>query len=126
MQLGYQIPGQVKYKGWKRKAVLKKLAEKHFDKNFVYRKKMGFSIPLAQWMSSDRYYSIIRTILSRESLLDEILPRNIIDSVMDEFSKNPKLHASRVWSILWFQIWEGLFISKCYAPDARLSDLTKY
>ena len=38
------------------KIIIKKLASKYFSKEFVYRKKIGFSSPFGDWCSSKKYW----------------------------------------------------------------------
>ena len=38
-----KIPNKFKLNGFKQKYILKKIAERYFDKKFIYRKKIGFS-----------------------------------------------------------------------------------
>ena len=45
-----KIPSEFKLKGNISKYILKKTFQKHFNKKFLNRKKMGFSAPLSKWL----------------------------------------------------------------------------
>lgn len=48
-----KIPNKFKLNGYKQKYILKKIAERYFDKKFIYRKKIGFSSPITDWISNN-------------------------------------------------------------------------
>ena len=44
------------------KFITKKIAEKYFTKDFVYRKKMGFEVPIGHWIKTkwkNRFYDVL-------------------------------------------------------------------
>ena len=47
-----KIPNKFKLNGYKQKYILK-IAERYFDKKFIYRKKIGFSSPITDWISNN-------------------------------------------------------------------------
>lgn len=55
-ELSAQIPAEVNLNSvngqWSGKQLLKKILEKHYPKDFIYRKKMGFSIPQEKWFGT--------------------------------------------------------------------------
>jgi len=46
-----------------RKAVLKKVAEKYLPWDLVYRRKMGFTPPIGEWLASARYAPLLERVL---------------------------------------------------------------
>ena len=123
VELGYALDHRIRYRRFERKAVLKAVARKYVDSAVIDRRKMGFSIPQARWLQEKRWAPIVRSIVSRRSLLDEFISRPVIRETLAAFEEGNSSEANRVWLLLWFQIWEGLFISRVYRPTQRLSDL---
>jgi asparagine synthase (glutamine-hydrolysing) len=82
---------------------LKKLAERYFPADFVHRPKMGFGIPLAEWLRGS-----LRKVL-RETLLDAPLmaPLSgaVIERTLREFESGRDGHESRLWALLMFGCW---------------------
>lgn len=123
IELGYALSHHTRYKGYKSKAVLKKVAEKYIDREIIHRKKMGFSIPQEKWLSSEKMFSNVCQIISRRTCLDDYIRRDYVNQILHDFKKGQPGHANRIWLLLWFQVWEGLFVSRIYRPGQRLSEL---
>jgi len=46
-----------------------------------------------------------------------------MNKIFNEFENGNHNHANRIWQILVYQIWDGLFISKKYSKEQKLADL---
>lgn len=123
IELGYSLDHRLRYRHFRRKAVLKAIAEKYIDHNVIHRKKMGFSIPQAEWLASDCWLPVVKRLIDRPSEMDRFVSRAEATRVLREFAGGQREHANRIWLFLWFQIWEGLFLSKIYHPEQKLSEL---
>lgn len=123
MEYGYSMCNKNRFKKMVRKAVLKKIAEKYLDRDIVYRKKMGFSIPKYEWLSDRSVFATVKRLIGRKSALDDFLKREWIEQVIGEFEAGRVEHANRIWLLLWFQIWEGVFVSRIYNRDQMLTEL---
>ena len=68
---------------WERKLLLKKLAERYFAKAFVYRPKMGFSMPLQKWFApgGELHQPVRDRLLSTTSPLATLFERSAIDAL---------------------------------------------
>ena len=51
-----KIPVNLKSNFLSNKFILKKVAEKYYDKEFIYRPKNGFSMPINYWMKKKNFY----------------------------------------------------------------------
>ena len=120
---GFSLDHKILYHGLKRKAILKKIAEKYLDKKYINRRKMGFSIPKYDWLSEKNTFKNIKKIINRKSSIDGIINREKMDEIIYEFENGNENHSNRVWQILIYQIWDGLFISKEYVKEQKLTDL---
>jgi asparagine synthase (glutamine-hydrolysing) len=98
-----RLPVQYKVKDGVGKYLLKKLAERYFPPEFVHRPKMGFAIPLADWLRGP-----LRTVL-RETLLNEQLmaplSAPVIERTLRGFDAGRDGHESRLWALLMFGCW---------------------
>lgn len=85
------------------KYLLKRLAERFFPAGFVHRRKMGFGIPLAQWLRGP-----LRPVLEdtlRNGELMHPLEQGVIDRTLAEFLDRNIDHSSRLWALLMFGNW---------------------
>lgn len=123
IELGYSLAHPTRFHRWRRKAVLKRIAQRYIDRDIVQRRKMGFTMPLAAWLSHPRWAKSVAAIIRRPSMLRDYISEEMQELVITEFFSGRREHATRLWLLLWFQVWEGLFVSKIYRPQQSLSEL---
>lgn len=88
-----------------KKYLLKQIVHQYIPKSVMDRPKMGFAIPIAEWMMND-----LRSYL--DEYLSEALIRkqnvfnwNYIDRLKQEFLNGKKEFDQKIWYILMFQMW---------------------
>ncbi len=90
------------------KKILKRYAMKFFDKKFIYRKKMGFSVPLNEFFDqknrNDYFISVVED-LNKSNLMKDKLPENFL------FDKNPYVSVNTKWTIYSFSRWAKIFFN---------------
>lgn len=86
---------------WEGKILLKKVLEKNYPKDFVYRKKRGFSIPLEFWIGNNEKVrkEITERITGTNSTLNHFFDLN----TRKEIIKNGQV--SWVWVLLFLEEW---------------------
>jgi asparagine synthase (glutamine-hydrolysing) len=97
------LPVELKVKDGTGKYLLKKLAERYFPANFVHRKKMGFSIPKAEWLRGPLRENL-KEILRDQSAITPLNNR-VIDKTITEFFAGQNNHASRLWILFMYAQW---------------------
>jgi asparagine synthase (glutamine-hydrolysing) len=122
-EFGFSIPENLLFHRLTRKSILKKISESYFDKNFIHRRKMGFSIPLSKWLSEPEYIDLVKRFSEESLLLPKLIEKEKISSTIIAFQSNPNHNASKVWSLLWLTLWEKLFITKSIDRKTRLSEM---
>lgn len=88
-----------KYEG---KILLKKLLNRHFDHNFVYRQKRGFAVPLEFWFGKggNQQNYLKEKLLSQDSKLKGIFDQKVIEKML----RYPHFSYS-IWSFLVLEEW---------------------
>ena len=79
------------------KAVLKKIAKNYFSEEFVYRKKLGFPLPLEDWfrVKENPYINILESLqFSRKYISQSKLQKLIAKHLSGEN------HGRMLWTIL--------------------------
>ena len=85
------------------KQYLKKYAEAYFPENFIYRNKVGFSIPINDWYSNVLFSQELIDILKEFNLFNVKIRTMINQGPCDK-------HSGRMlWSLLSFAIWVQRF-----------------
>lgn len=85
------------------KYLLKCIAKKHFGYKFVSRPKMGFGLPLGEWIKRDWAIKIKEVIFEKNNLID--LNYDFIEKLYKEHIDGVKDHTQRLWGLYVFNIW---------------------
>lgn len=97
------LPVELKVKNRVGKYLLKKLAERYFPAAFVHRRKMGFGIPLAEWLRGPLRQMLEDTLRNRNAMAPLEMP--LIVETFDEFFHQGVDHSSRLWALLMYGNW---------------------
>lgn len=97
------LPVELKVRGGTGKYLLKKLAERYLPKELIYRRKMGFAIPVADWLRG-KLAPLVDEILFDASLMTP-LNGTVIRKTVKEFREQNIDHSSRLWALLMYGLW---------------------
>jgi asparagine synthase (glutamine-hydrolysing) len=97
------LPVEYKVQNGVGKWLLKKIAERYFPPDLVHRRKMGFGIPLAEWLRGPLRHLLEDTLRTRQAM-DPLSPI-VIESTLDEFFQKNLDPSSRLWALLMFGLW---------------------
>jgi asparagine synthase (glutamine-hydrolysing) len=100
------LPTHLKVHRGTGKYLLKKLAERYLPKDLLYRRKMGFSIPLDKWLRGP-LQEMVRDSLGSRDLMDP-LDATVIQEHVDGFYNRGESHAPRIWSLLMYAKWKEI------------------
>jgi asparagine synthase (glutamine-hydrolysing) len=98
------LPTELKVKRRTGKYLLKKLAERYLPSDLLYRRKMGFSIPLGEWLRGP-LQPMVRDLLFDRNLMDP-LDSVVIQEHVAGFYERGEDRASRIWALLMFAKWK--------------------
>jgi asparagine synthase (glutamine-hydrolysing) len=97
------LPPLLKTKGRTPKYLLKKVAERHLPHDVIYRPKMGFSIPLKQWLLGPLKGYLLERLRNPE--LMEPLRMPAVALLTREFYDHGVDHSQRLWLLLIYALW---------------------
>lgn len=100
-----KLPTSLKLKGGESKYLLKKLAERYLPKDILYRRKQGFSMPVAKWTSGDSADFTLDAINQATPFLQEFFDMKMLNKRIDEHVSGRKKHKNFVWNILNLALW---------------------
>ncbi len=85
------------------KYITKKISEKHFTKELIYREKQGFRIPIGQWMREGWKKQFEQIIFDKQ----DVVPLNYsyVEKIWKEHLAEHKDHAHKLWCIYVFHKW---------------------
>lgn len=109
-----RIPPQLKQRGTNGKWLLKKAMEPYLPKEIIYRKKIGFALPLRSWIREGLSEFLSDTLsesgLRKRGLFDPVSVRKLIAD-----NQANRIDASyTLFSLLCIELWCRAFMDKAY------------
>lgn len=99
-----RLPVNQKVRGGVGKYLIKKLAERYFPNEFVYRQKMGFGIPLKSWLHGPMFSMVKDVLLDPASMAP--LNHDLVRRYFLEFEKGAyAAEPTRIWVLLMYGLW---------------------
>lgn len=99
-----KIPMKLKVTNKESKIILKNILEKYLPKNLIYREKMGFGIPLREFLlEKSRNWS--RSIIFDEFYKDVFIDQDILEKIWFDTDKKKFDHSNIIWSAIVFRSW---------------------
>lgn len=106
MELIARVPSRFKMKGTTGKYLFKKALEPYLPQDIIYRTKMGFGVPLADWFRAGIRDFARAYIIDRE---DPYLSSSFVGKIWDQHQKGIRDRSSQLWNVLMFRLWLDKF-----------------
>ena len=104
------LPESLKMNRFRTKSLLKKVAARLVPPEVIYRRKMGFGVPVGKWFRSELKDYVRDVLLSERSLKRGIIKPEKIEQYVNEHTSGQFDHAFPVWSLLMLELWFQRFI----------------
>lgn len=117
VEFAASLPNRFRVKKGEGKYLLKRILEDRIPNDILYRKKMGFPVPVYQWFSKGNigHKIAMNLLLSPRTLERDIFDRRKLAILVKE-----AYHPVYLWYIFVLEIWYRLFIDKERAEDITL------
>lgn len=100
-----RIPSFLKFNGKEKKYILKEVFKPLLPDDILYRKKMGFSVPLASWLRNELKSICESKLLSSTAGLCEFFEAKQIHKLWQQHISQNYDHSRVLWSMLMFELW---------------------
>jgi asparagine synthase (glutamine-hydrolysing) len=106
------LPSNLKLKGKESKYILKKMLEDRLPQDILYRKKQGFSIPLASWLRNEMRGFVEETLFSSQNGLSSFFNPQYIKDLWRRHLNGRQDYAYPLWGVMMFSLWKRKFLDK--------------
>jgi asparagine synthase (glutamine-hydrolysing) len=97
------LPPEMKYSAGEGKRIFKQALEPMLSRDILYRRKMGFAVPLASWFRGPLRQRI-RTALLGDTLAGTgIFNTRFLETLLDQHQSARRDHSAALWSLLMFE-----------------------
>jgi asparagine synthase (glutamine-hydrolysing) len=105
LELAAKIPSGLKLKNGITKYILKKALEGLLPNNILYRKKMGFGVPLVHWFKDDLVTYSRDVLFSTEAKERGFFNLGQVEKLLASHQKSGRDLSPRIWGLLFFEHW---------------------
>ena len=110
IEFAASLPENLKMQRFETKSLLKKVASRLVPREVIYRRKMGFGVPVGKWFRSEMKDFVREILLSPAALSRGIVKPAAIERYVDEHTTGSRDHAFQIWTLLMLELWFQRFI----------------
>ncbi|WP_406239379.1 asparagine synthase (glutamine-hydrolyzing) [Nocardia sp. NBC_01009] len=112
------VPYEQKITDETTKYALRRALEGIVPPHVLHRAKLGFPVPLRHWLRGAELYDWAQQTIA-ESQTDHLLDKGAIKGMLDDHRTGRIDHSRRLWTLLVFMIWHGIFVENRITPDIQ-------
>ncbi len=103
VEWGFQVPSEINLEQGVGKKSLKRAMEPHLPHDVLYRKKMGFSIPVAQWFRGPLKEKLYNGLLSEQMEKCGYFDMEQLRKLIDQHVKGVRDNSAPLWTLMMFE-----------------------
>lgn len=116
MEWAASIPVAQKMQRGVLKSLLKSAMEPYLPHEILYRKKMGFGVPIDNWLKTGLREYAYDVLLSQRAKQRGLIKADYVRRLLDEHCSGIRLHHTRIWSLLMLEMWFTTWIDPVSPP----------
>ncbi|MDT1958908.1 asparagine synthase (glutamine-hydrolyzing) [Carnobacterium divergens] len=102
------LPSDIRIANGTTKYILRKAAESFVPDNVLYRKKLGFPVPIRHWLK-DEMNEWAKGII-RESATDHLINKQYVLQLLEDHCAGKADNSRKIWTVLTFMVWYKVYI----------------
>ena len=107
-KLASTLPKEYKIRNKMTKAALREAAKRDIPNESYKKKKLGFPVPIREWIKEDDFYQEIKSTFELE-IADELFQKKNIMKLLDDHKNGVRDNYRRIWAIYSFLKWYQVF-----------------
>jgi asparagine synthase (glutamine-hydrolysing) len=114
-ELMNRVAFDTKLPGGRQKYLLRRAMERYFPRDFLWRRKQGFSVPLSHWFRDGLGDYVRQKLLASGSMVGHLFRREALERIIGEHASLSRDWSVALWTLLMFETWCGRYR---VGPDA--------
>jgi asparagine synthase (glutamine-hydrolysing) len=110
IEFAASLPEGLKMRRFETKSLLKKVASRLVPRDVVYRRKMGFGVPVGKWFRGEMRSFINDVLLSERALKRNIVRPETLRRYVAEHTGGERDHQFQLWTLMMLELWFQRFI----------------
>ncbi|NLZ94185.1 MAG: asparagine synthase (glutamine-hydrolyzing), partial [Firmicutes bacterium] len=108
MEMAKNIPAKYRVNGTETKCALRRAAYKVLPKEWAARPKLGFMVPLRDWLREEKCYQLVKEMFSAD-FAEEFFDTDQLIAYLDEHYQGKKNRCRYVYTVYVFLVWYKRF-----------------
>jgi len=117
IEFAASLPVRWKYHHGVAKYLLKRYAEQRVPAAVIHRPKMGFAVPLADWLRGDLRTTGEELVLSERALGRGYFRAEHVREMWRRHQSGERNHAWHLWALMVLEVWHRLFVDQVPSPQ---------
>jgi asparagine synthase (glutamine-hydrolysing) len=110
IEFAASLPENLKMRRFETKSLLKKVAARLVPREVVYRRKMGFGVPVGKWFRTEMKDFVRDVLLSPTARRRGIVKPIAVERYVNEHITGTQDHSFQIWTLLMLELWFQRFI----------------
>ena len=108
LELSTRIPSRYRAANETTKIALRGAAIKQLPERTANKKKLGFPVPLNDWLREDKYYNKVKAAF-RSDIAEKFFVTSELMKLLDDHKSGKALNMQKIWSFYTFILWYEQF-----------------
>ncbi len=121
MELAERIPTKFQINEYNTKYAFRLAAERHLPKEWSQRPKLGFPVPIKDWLRDETYYQHIKETFSQDFVREFFNQDKILQLLEDNYQGRVKAQR-KIWTLYTFLTWYDVY----FLNDGRKPNKQKF
>ncbi len=110
VEFAQRVPAEMKIEGREGKGILKSAMRPYLSDETLYRKKQGFTPPIAEWMRGPLRDMVGDLLLGRDAAYVDYIDRAVVKKAWREHQSGLRNYEPLLWAVLMFELWARKFL----------------
>ena len=110
VEFAFSIPTELKFKGFKLKALMKQAFSELLPPQIIHREKRGFMVPISQWFKKELKPFTLKLLSEENVRKRNILRYDYVKWVLDRHFSGKQNLSDQIWALLTLELWFRIFI----------------
>lgn len=102
------IPTALKVSDHQTKITLRQAAERAIPTDWAQKQKLGFPVPVANWLKQDKYYGLVKGWFTGEEA-QRFFNTDELVRLLDEHKAGTRDNTRRIWIVYMFLMWYRIY-----------------
>lgn len=108
LELSTRIPSRYRAANETTKIALRGAAIKQLPERTANKKKLGFPVPLNDWLREDKYYNKVKAVFQSD-IAEKFFVTSELMKLLDDHKSGKALNMQKIWSFYTFILWYEQF-----------------